>query len=60
MTMDHLEEVGAGDSNGDFISGPRCHLAAEFRFSKIARKPSALDENVIATLIGNRVQRINQ
>jgi hypothetical protein len=44
MLMDHLKEIGVGESNGDFIVGLRRHLAAKFTFSQNTRKPSGIDE----------------
>jgi hypothetical protein len=35
--MNHLEEIGVGESNGDVISGSRHHLAAELHFCRITK-----------------------
>ncbi len=45
LSIDQLNEIGVAESNGDVISGLGRHLAAEFTFSQITRKPSQTDEN---------------
>jgi hypothetical protein len=44
MSMDHSEEIGVGESNGDITSGLGRHLAAEFTFSQNTRKPQIDEE----------------
>ncbi len=45
LSMDDLQEIGVEESNDVFIRGQGRHLAAEFIFSQITRKPSQIDEN---------------
>jgi hypothetical protein len=60
MSNEHLQETGVGESNGDVISVLGRHLEDEFTFSKITRKPSAIDEKCQWKLLGNRGREIER
>ncbi len=44
LSVEHLYEIGVGESDGDNISGLKRHLAAKFTFAKITRKLTPIDE----------------
>ncbi len=54
MSMDHLSDVGAKESNGDVISVLGRHLADKFTFSQSHENHHQRTDNVNWTLIGNR------
>ncbi len=44
ISMEHLYEIGAGESNDDVISGLGRHLAAKFKISQTTRKPLRIEK----------------